>query len=41
MFLVWILTWILDSLNFEPAVMLWHWFGDNALLTVLMLIFLA
>jgi hypothetical protein len=41
MLLVWILTWILQSLAFEPAVMLWHWFGDNVLLTILMLLFLA
>lgn len=41
MILVWLLTAILQSLAFEPAVLLWHWFGDNVLLTVLMLIFLA
>lgn len=41
MILVWILTWILDSQHFEPAVLLWHWFGDNWLLTIFMLIFLA
>lgn len=41
MVLVWILTWILSTLNFEPAVMLWHWFGENVLLTILMLLFLA
>lgn len=41
MILVWFLTMILDSLHFEPAMQLWHWFGENVLLTILMLIFLA
>lgn len=41
MLLVWILTGILDSLHFEPAVQLWHWFGENVLATVLLLIFFA
>jgi hypothetical protein len=38
---VWILTAILQSLDVPAAVALWHWFGDNPILTVLMIIFLA
>ena len=41
MILVWILTAIMQSLNFQPAVDLWTWFGQNVLLTIIMLIFLA
>jgi hypothetical protein len=41
MILVWILTDILQSTGWEPAIGLWHWFGDNVLLTVLLLIFLG
>lgn len=41
MLVVWILTGIMQSLSFAPAVELWHWFGHHVLLTILMLIFLA
>jgi hypothetical protein len=41
MILVWILTDILQSQHVDWAVQLWHWFGDNVLLTILMLLFLA
>lgn len=41
MVLVYFLTMILQSMSYEPAVLLWHWFGENVLLTILMLIFLA
>jgi hypothetical protein len=41
MIVVWFLTWIMSSLNWQPAVDLWHWFGQNVLLTILMLVFLG
>lgn len=41
MLLVFLLTWILESQNYEPAVLLWHWFGEHVILTILMLIFLV
>lgn len=41
MILVWILTAILQSAHIPAAVALWQWFGENWLLTILMLIFLA
>jgi hypothetical protein len=39
--LVWLLTWILNDLGVEPAMLLWQWFGENWFITLLMLIFLA
>jgi hypothetical protein len=41
MFLVWVLTWILQSLNVPDAVTLWHWFGAHELLTILLILFLG
>lgn len=41
MILVFVLTAILQSLDVQAAVQLWQWFGEHALLTILMLIFLA
>lgn len=41
MLIVWILTFILSGLGVEPAMLLWQWFGDNWLITVLLLIFFA
>ncbi len=41
MFLVWVLTWILQQCHVDVAVQLWHWFGEHVLLTVLMILFLA
>lgn len=41
MIIVWILTDILQSIGVEPAIQLWHWFGDNWFLTLLLLIFFA
>ena len=41
MFLVWILTWILQGQHVDAAEKLWHWFGQHEILTVLMVLFLA
>lgn len=41
MFLVWVLTWILESSHVPFAVNVWHWFGHHVILTILMLLFLA
>lgn len=41
MILVWLLTAILQSTGDDTAIHLWHWFGDNPLLTILLLIFFA
>lgn len=41
MLLVWILTYILQSLGVHDALLLWHWYGQHPVLTVLMILFLA
>lgn len=41
MILVWILTFILAGLHWQPAMDLWQWYGDNWLITALLLIFFA
>lgn len=41
MFLIWILTAILQSAGVSDAILLWHWFGQHVFLTVLMIIFLG
>jgi hypothetical protein len=41
MLVVWILTAIMQSLNWQPAVELWAWFGHHVLLTILLILFLA
>lgn len=41
MFLVWILTAILQSCNVPLAITLWHWFGLHPWITVLLLILLG
>ena len=38
MFVVFILTWILESLGNPTAIELWHWFGDNLFLTIILLL---
>ena len=41
MFIVWILTAILQSANVPIAITLWNWFGTHVWQTILLLIFLA
>jgi len=43
MFVVWILTWILTTLNppVPEAVSLWHWFGSHELLTIILIVLVA
>ncbi len=41
MIVVWILTAIMQSLHWLPAVELWHWFGEHVIITILMIVFLA
>lgn len=41
MLAIWLLTWILVSTGFVPAMALWTWFGHHVLLTVLLLVFFA
>jgi hypothetical protein len=41
MILVFILTWILESMGNPTALDLWHWFGHHILLTILLLVVLG
>lgn len=41
MLVVWILTWILQSVGVAEAVTLWNWFGDHVLATILLILFLG
>ncbi len=41
MLLVWVLTWIMQGLSYQPAVDLWAWFGHHVFLTILLILFLA
>lgn len=41
MLIIWVLTWILQTLNIPEAVQLWHWFGDHVLATILLILFLG
>ena len=41
MLLVWVLTLILSSCGYEPAVLLATWFGEHVLGTILLILFFA
>jgi hypothetical protein len=41
MFLIWLLIGIASSAGIADATMIWHWFGHHALITILMILFLA
>jgi len=41
MVLIWILTAILQSLAYAPAVALWAWFGAHWIITVFLLLILG
>ncbi len=41
MLLVWIATWILESVGNQTAVDVWHWYGHHPIITLLLILFIA